>query len=390
MRYKRRFLLIAAVWVTAPTLALPAPPSEAQVANHVSSSIALRTSAGPAFGTGFALGFGHRPPSDAAFFGIGLSRQGLAVSAGYSSYDDYYSAYGSYANPDYYGDYSYDTFHGGIGSGCRDLWWHSPWADPWLDPWAGCFTYLSVGYAPFGWSGWYGPGVSFFFGWPAPRFGGSWHHYGEVFAWGRGGSWDWGWPPAYRYGWDPYDYAYYGAHGYGHYPRVTSRIARRSPLFGPRYKETPRVYVTDNGPARPTSKAVPRRGAPGAGGVVQGNAGYRGRTGSVPGTRTARPRSGTEPRTSAPSVRPRTRTGSAQPRPKVVRPDRGSANTRGRVVPRPPTRRVRPESVTPQQRPSPRYPCDAATRHPAPSQATRFTAAVNARQDAVPGPDSTA
>ena len=83
--------------------------------------------------------------------------------------------------------------------------------------------------------------------------------YGGYSGWGDG----WGGYPGYGWGGD-YRHLrrYYVLDGYGgrvspHGYSSGGRSAYRTPLFGPRFKERPTVYVTDNGPERPVSELSP-------------------------------------------------------------------------------------------------------------------------------------
>lgn len=174
------------------------------------------------------------------------------------------------------------------------------------------------------------------------------------------------------------------------------RPVRRSPLFGPRYKEDPRAYVTDNGPERPTSRAVPRSrdgdwvapGAPGRTGPQrdpvrkakprsQAGSGVREPSRATTGAsaRPARPaaRPGARP-LPTPRTRPTERARPA-PRPDQRRPAARATPPRKAVAkPRPPQRSAPPaakprpprRSAPPVAKPAPRRP--APTAKPAPAR----------------------
>lgn len=366
MRNTIRILLVAA------PLAIPASGT-AQLTGHVSIGIGLATHAEPAWpGTG--IGLAHHPVRGGTYLGAGLSL-GLGASHDYGGY--------------YYGHHDgWDPYD------CWDYLWHDPWF-----PWYGCNRYYPVGH--FGpWWGWHGPSWSFFgfFGWPSYRV--VHHHHWYGFSPFRYGGWGWyrdhyawGWDryryrPPVRYVHDPYDRGYATPRGYRSGGRATprgyaagDRIVRGSPLFGPRYKENPeRVHVTDNGPERPASRAVPRGSRVDA--VTPGRTGTRPTTDE---TRRARPRNGTEvpvtgrtptrtarpkpTRSTPPKLKPRNEgTGGVRPTPTrrpspVVRPTSPTRTTpRAKpVTTRRPTPVVRP---TPNRRPS-------STARPAPTRAPK-------------------
>lgn len=298
-----------------------------------------------------------------------------------------------------------------------------------------------VPWDPWGWDDWSGHGGFLDCGLGPRRHG----HRG---FWGRR-AWDWplvtalAWP-SWRAGpfvlfvhrpfvVRPHSFFWYGAdywapHGYvdaGHAPGVVGRAAwtgrrrddrpvRRSPLFGPRYKEAPRVYTTDNGPHRPTSRAVPRvrdsngvapapppRGDartesvrkakprnPDATARRAPRPGQRGpaaravpraapRPQARPATRGSRPQVKPATRRAPPQARPATRGSRPQARPATRRPPpqarpatRGSRPqvkpaTRGAPSqPRPATRRARPKPQPVAKRPSARAKPPAASKRP--------------------------
>ena len=258
------------------------------------------------------------------------------------------------------------------------------------------------GYASLGWLGWsWTPFVSL--GWT------SWHHrvfapivHGPVRGWGG-----WELDPFWRNDWRPVRFGHarpyfprggyvVAKHGYrdAEYRGRHDRPVRRSPLFGPRYKENPRVYVTDNGPERPTSRAVPRgRDATEA---LAATGGRRGRpSGSV---RKAKPRGSTAPDARArlpgaktrtrPDIRGETNTPQAkprpigpaprsarprQPRPEATRqPDRSSGRLRAPRRPGRPSVQLRPSAgVRPVPQRGRRAPSARVTPRKRPPTATR-------------------
>lgn len=316
------------------TMLLVPTTGTAQVADHVSFSL------------GFGLGGGTG-------FGISLH------------HDEYY-----------YDDYRFGL-HGPL--------WTRPlhcWDSFWYDPFQPCHGYFAAGFPVYDYWGWYNPWRFGFVGWPSPRYMRThwwrapvWSHYYSPFrhddyAWGFGG---WGWR-GYD-GWDWYSPSYTGYydHGGGH-----NRVVRRSPLYGPRYKEypTPPVYVTDNGPERPVSRAVPR--SPGSGshvgpvdpdrdldrrGARLTDARRTARPRSGTGIRTARPSTGADTRTSPPRVRaaprPSTRsTPSRRPQPSVGRVS--APTVKGRPQPSTRTR------IEPTKRSAPRVRSTPSSRRPSP------------------------
>ncbi len=305
---------VVPVLVFAASLCVPSP-GRAQINDYAVASLGIGLSAGShaAHGTHIGVGLG---------FGIGL---------GFSFHRDPYRYGGVYESV-----------------------WHRPqpcwgafWLDPffWHDPFVSCAPYYGVGYPAYGHWGWgappwawYGPRQLGFLGWPSHRYVRS--------------RW---WSPTY---WVDHRAPYWA----DRYADPHTRVVSRSPLFGPRYKEypgPPPVYVTDNGPERPVSKAMPRSGS--AGVVADGTrrGGYLDRNGarSTEGTRSARPRSGTGDR----AARPRTATsvGTAAPR---------STPPRVRARPQPSARRPSPIArATPSsRRPSPTV-RSAPTRRSAPT-----------------------
>ena len=271
-------------------------PGSAQVANHVSARIGLASGGGlDQSSWGLSLGYwdagvgGHWYRVDPGFFHTGC-----------------------------WGDVHAPSWH--------DIFWHDPWHDPWLDPWTGCAWY-GVG---FGW-----PGYGLGFGWPARRhvrvYAG-WWDYPLWSDYGPAGWWDYGYRPRWSHR------PRYAIHDV--YPQGRGRVGRRSPIFGPRYKVDPRVYVTDNGPERRVSKAVPRD--PRTGVLRPDN-----RRADPPdrSTRRAKPRTG-EGAQVRPGTRPRTPP-QARPRVRPKAPIRPTARARPGVRTRPtaqarPTARAKP------------------------------------------------
>ena len=155
------------------------------------------------------------------------------------------------------------------------------------------------------------------------------------------------------------------------------RPVRRSPLFGPRYKEDPRVYVTDNGPERPTSRPVPR---PRDGDWIAPPDGPE-RTGRKPdAARKAKPRNRVGSAAREPS-RPTTTAGAARPTKPTARPTRPTARP-AKPTARPARPTARP--ATPTARPA------RPTARPArPAVRSRPTAKARptARVRAAPRPD---
>ena len=281
-------------WTTILTAAavLPGPAmATAQVAGHSSIGIGLAVNQYPDYRYG--TGIGLAASAHEGFQGGNHLSLGVGFGPGYDSHD-----YG-------YGDYYYDTYPFPLWPRhhCRDFFR--------FDPYHGCYPRYSHGW----FNPWWEPVVVI--GWPRVHFGWYSHSYRRDPYYDR-----WG----YR-GWDPYRYYDRGYAG--------TRVASRLPLFGPRYKEDPRprVYVTDNGPERPVSRAVPRGDRAGQpAGVATSRPSAR-RPGTdarrEPATRTARPR-----------VRARPETGqTTSPRPTVGRttPAVGrttTVGTRPKAVPR--------------------------------------------------------
>ena len=341
--------LTSKVVLVAGMLTIPAAGT-AQVANHVSMRLDLAASGQPAFWSGWGLGLAYQPVFHTPGFGFGASSY-VSIGLGFNSY---------------YDDYRYG-YHDGWGlSHCWDYLWH----DPFLD----CGGYLPIGFGPFGWWGprspWLGPFG--FLGWPSPRYVRQHFYAASPFWYGGYSGWHDGWGGYPGYAWGGYpgygwggDYRhfrrYYTLDGYG------GRVSRygyssrggavyRTPLFGPRFKERPAVYVTDNGPERPVSELSPaanratRRGL--AGGADRTNIGSRAtRPGAQALPRTARPRGQGD----AKAARPDTRT--ANPRPATRRPPVRTSRP-SPVGTTPPKVRKRPEaaprtgSVTPRRQPA--------------------------------------
>ena len=281
-------LLIAGAMLSLSPAVEPLGPghASAQFANHVS----------------FSLGFGLSWGGSATSFGFG---------SGYHDYGYYDDAYGL----------GYDSYRPAPFL-LRQCW------DPlWFDPFADCGGFFPIGFSPFGAWSWYSPWRFGFVGWPSNRyvrsrgfgFGPFWS---GTYAWGYDPYWDWGssWGPGWSWdhpsrGWNRWRRGYdrwayddgYGGWGwsrpydrgyrydrYDRFDRHGRRVVQRSPLYGPRFKEDPQepVYVTDNGPYRPVSSAMPRGGDAGRGRVSSDGYSDR-RPGRAEQPRTARPRTGT-------------------------------------------------------------------------------------------------
>ena len=340
--------LASKVVLLAGMLTIPAAGT-AQVANHVSMRLDLAASGQPAFWSGWGVGLAYQPVFHGPGFGFGASSY-VSIGLGFNSY---------------YDDYR-DGYQDGWGlSHCWDYLWHDPFVD--------CGGYRPIGFGPFGWWGppspWLGPfGFS---GWPSSRYVRR-HFYAASPFWNGGYSgWHdgWGGYPGYArggypgYGWGG-DYRhlrrYYVLDGYG--GRVSpygyssgGGSAYRTPLFGPRFKERPAVYVSDNGPERPVSELSPegtraRRGDL-AGSADRTNTGSRAtRPWAQALPRTARPRGQGDAKVAGGDTR------TANPRPATRRPPvRTSRPTPVRTAP--PKVRKRPEaapragSPTPTRRP---------------------------------------
>ena len=351
MKNAKRFLLVAGL------LAFPTTGS-AQELTHFSIGIGLVAQTHPVYWPGFAVGLAHRPRFEGALFGFGASAHESSLAPGH---------------PDY--DYGYGH-HGGWGP-------YDCWDYLWYDPWFGCDRYVFVGYSSFGWRNphhawWWPPG---FLGWPSPRYvRHHWYAYGPFWY----GGWNWSYPRYHRgHYYSPHRYGYHGYDGGGYLtprgyrsggqakPRGYSgdRIVRGSPLFGPRYKEDPTVYVTDNGRERPVSRAMPR----GSRSDVVDPTGRR-RSTEASDTRRARPRSETAsaPTRSAPP-KLRTRTGSP-PKARATPTRRPTPKARP-TTPTRPTSTARPKSTrraTPTARP-------ATARRPAPTARPSRTPAPKAK-----------
>ena len=284
-------------------------------------------------------------------FGLGVSNHGVSFGVSYTDYDGYYD--------DYYDDYyGYDSYYGSC--------WDYSWYDPFFDcGWSSYGYYSTIAWRPWRlYDPWWGP--SFYFtGWPSHRYI---RHSYYRYAWAS--------PYRYQYGyWGYYgtprlarlytdygrSYQYGRAYPRGYVSRDGYRGARRSPMFGPRYKESPRVLVTDNGPERRTSRAVPRGEAGSALSPGRVTTSRRPDVGS--GTRQARPRSGVveteRPRIrtrddnartpSAPAGRVRSGSDRGRDDGRVTRPPAGprtppSARTRGNAVDEARTRTTRPST----------------------------------------------
>ena len=312
MRRSSAFLIIAAA------LAAPAMGT-AQVADHVSlyrgGGLGLRSYS--SFGAGFGFHVGG--------FGASL---GFSVGFGTGFYDNYHGLYRPFNTP---------FVH------C--------WDDYWYDPYDACH-----GFGPFwgpGYGYWsaYNPWRFGFLGWPSPRHVRS-HWYGFSPFWS-----DY-WGPS----WGGYDY-WYGPRYRRYYDYPGTRVVRRTPLYGPRFKEypAPPVYVTDNGPERPVSRLGGNRGA---GGFGTGINRPDDRGSYAIGTRTARPRDGSDARPTPPRVRARPRadggattTPRARPRSSAGGSDqarpRDTRTIRPGVVQRPPIATSRPDTRRPSTRSAP-------------------------------------
>lgn len=292
----------------------------AQVYEHVGGGIGVTANHYPDQGYGLGIGLARTAPAIAFGTGGGVSF-GFGFAFGASNYwhgGYLYNAYPFVLQPLHHcWDYIWlDPFHycGGYH--------HRGWFDPWWEP----VVFFASPRLHFG---------LYAYGWHSPYWRDPWHD-----RWAYGG-WDpyWG-RPGYRTVY--YDRGYvYSDRGYVYdrgYAQPRGRVASRSPLFGPRYKEDPRpyVHVSDNGPERPVSRAVPRgdRTASPAIDVVQPAAGRRGgEARAEPGTRTARPR-----------VRARPETGEGARAPATVQPRTPRTRSGGLVVtPGSPVRTARPD-----------------------------------------------
>ena len=340
MKNLRRALLSAAL------LAIPAAGS-AQLTGHVSIGIGLAAQTQPVYWPGFGIGLAHQSAHNGAYLGVGFSAD--------------------LGNSDYYDDYGYGH-HGGWDP-------YDCWDYLWYDPWFGCNRYYPVGY--FGpWWDWHRPMWGFFGfpGWPSYRVV---HHHWYGFSPYWHGGWG-GYPGHYGQGWnryryrspvryvhDPYDGGGYATpRGYRSGGRATprgytggDRIVRGSPLFGPRYKENPKkVYVTDNGPEKPVSRAVPRGTR--TEGVTPGRNGTR----TTPDARRARPRGDTKATTTRAGTRPGTRAAVPTTRRTPTRTAKPVTTRSTRPAPK-------PKASVP-RRPAPK-PKASAPRRPAPKPKAR-------------------
>ena len=356
MKHRARILLAAGL-----LLAPAATPASAQVANHVSVGIDLAASGG----------LGH------SVWGLSLGYWSTGAHGHWYRVDP--RSVHSNCWADIYDPFWHDPFWG-------DPFWHDPWLDPWTGSSLGCSSH---GFGRLPYYGW--PFASgFWVGGPSVRWGSSFAFgfggFSRRHLWGRSGWWNHG-------RWGAWDYGHRPGYGYRRYvvrdrhPRA-GRGVRRSPLFGPRYKVDPRVYVTDNGPERPVSKAVPRDAR---GDVLQPERGRRPGP-SDTATRRAKPRS----RLGDPSA-PRDRA-QASPRARpTARGDRPTVRTRPTARTRPavrtrPTAGTRPAVRTrPTARPRPavRTKPTSRTRPTArvgPTARTRPTVGVGARPTATARP----
>lgn len=344
MKHRARILLAAGL-----LLAPAATPASAQVANHVSVGIDLAASGG----------LGH------SVWGLSLGYWSTGAHGHWYRVDP--RSVHSNCWADIYDPFWHDPFWG-------DPFWHDPWLDPWTGSSLGCSSH---GFGRLPYYGW--PFASgFWVGGPSVRWGSSFAFgfggFSRRHLWGRSGWWNHG-------RWGAWDYGHRPGYGYRRYvvrdrhPRA-GRGVRRSPLFGPRYKVDPRVYVTDNGPERPVSKAVPRDAG---GDVLQPERGRRPGP-SDTATRRAKPRS----RLGDPSA-PRDRA-QASPRARpTARGDRPAVRTRPTAGTRPAVR-TRP---TARPRPAVRTKPTSRTRPTArvgPTARTRPTVGVGARPTATARP----
>lgn len=346
MKDRKRLAVMLAGVLAVPLLGTPM--LTAQVQNHVSFNLGLRTSGEPPYSSGMALSFGQWAPTHGSYFG--------------------YGSHGGYGDSYYHDDYYWDDH------AC----WHLA-HDPWLfDPFLDCPNfYLYSGFSfgwGYGWRSWHRP-WDFFLGWPSPRYLAGWYGFGwrRKFGWGVP-RYGWG-----RWGhWGGYSYDYlYSPYGYGTVSRYGYRDGRqaryvRSPLFGPSFKEDPRVYVSDRGPVRPSFRPDPDNARAGREQFIA-VARPDGRVTDTEARRARpKPKSGGEARSSAPRLRPRPERvsppPSTRPRTPAVRPD-----TR-------PTRPARPEvrsrPITPKTRIIPRPSSRTPTRVERPSVGPRRSPGV--------------
>ena len=225
---------------------------------------------------------------------------------------------------------------------CWDYYWYDPFFDC---GWSSFGYYSTIAWRPWRlYDPWWGP--SFYFtGWPSHRYI---RHSYYRYAWGspwhtRYGYWGYYGTPRLARLYSDYgrSYRYGTAYPRGYVTRDGYRGARRTPLFGPRYKESPRVLVTDNGPERRTSRAIPRGDQSGIlGPRVTPLRGGDARNGD----RQARPRSGVTD-TERPRIRSRTPNTETRATPQGrVRSgsDRGRDDSR---VTRPSTGRTQPPAA---------------------------------------------
>lgn len=328
---KANLFLIVAVVLSAPVT------STAQVTDHVSfysgSDLGLRS-----FGAGFGLNVG-------AWGALGFS---MGFGTGY--YHDYSG---------FYRPFNTQSVH------C--------WDDLRYDPYYDCEPFGPFWGPGYGYGGWHNPWRLGFLGWPSPRYVRS-HRYAFAPFWSDyyygwpGNSWGW------YSGYDNWDW--YGP-GYGrYYDHPSTRVVRRTPLYGPRFKEypVPPVYVTDNGPERPVSRAMPRLGAGPSGSVDIIGREDRGVYSIQDRARKARPRGNADAKPATPPrVRARPRAdGGTNPTPQA-RPRSGTRGTdvaapRARDtrtirpgVRRPPVATSRPDTRAPSTRSAP-----ARIRQPTP------------------------
>ncbi len=330
------------------TLALPLSAS-AQAANHVSWGIGTSHGsvwnpfvATAAHGSTF-FGVGH------GAFSISFGTELWAYDLGRCGWDHAHSHYG----------HEYCGAYGHAHQGCGQAPWSWNHSDHWgVHP--DCFDYrLGSGrYGPRGYFGrlaWTWP-PAFALAWPWWRLDPFAHFVHPAFLvqpradfWYGAGYWT---EPGFSFHGLRRGGTVVAGRGYRGPDRPEwdrrrwDRPVRRSPLFGPRYKEDPRVYVTDNGPQRPTSRVAPRvrygeraRPAP-----------TTSRTGASDAIRKAKPRN--------PGA-----TGRIAPRPgqrgSAVRAagradEAGAARTRRAARPRPPSARPASRSAPPAAKPATR------------------------------------
>ncbi len=323
MKHARRGAMVVGL------LLVPAIGS-AQGYDRVSFGIGLAAGVQPTIWETPALTFDHGPSRAGLSFGLGVGRA-------HGIHDDGQGR----------------LWIDGALSACLEIRWHDPFFDcSWLlprtrgslyGPWRGHRGHIAIVPVPL----W--PPVAFFV-WPPYRVGWRWS------------ASAWRWP-----GWGGH-VAFGAFHDDARYDRRLSdarwsrrqrdRIVRRSPLFGPRYKEDPRVHVADAGPRRPRSTARPRTRRAGVGPVPRNpgtDAGRRARP------RAAEDRAQVRPRPTAAPPRPDARARPTTP----VRPGREARPraSRPQAFPRP--GRVDPRRATEARGARPRTVVSAPRRAPA-------------------------